>query len=288
MTLEISFEFFPPKNEKMEAALWRSVARLAPLAPEYVSVTYGAGGSTREKTHATVREIQTKTGIPAAAHLTCVSHSRDEVDALARSYWDHGIKKIVALRGDMPDGRPYRPHPNGYAYALDMVSGLKQIADFDISVACYPERHPESPGDDFEIDYLKRKIDAGANRALTQFFFDNDIFLRFRDHCAAAGINAPLVAGILPVTNFDQLLKFAGLCGASVPERLHRRFKGLDQDSETRRMVAFHEAITQIEALIAEGVSAFHFYTLNRAELTYAICHALGLRPNENRPAAVA
>ena len=288
MSIEISFEFFPPKNEKTAATLWRSVARLAPLAPEYVSVTYGAGGSTREKTHATVREIQTRTGLPTAAHLTCVSHTRDEVDALARSYWDNGIKKIVALRGDMPDGRPYRPHPDGYAYALDMVCGLKRIADFDISVACYPERHPESPGNHFDIEYLKRKTDAGASRALSQFFFDNDVFLRFRDRCAAAGIKVPLVAGILPVTNFGQLLKFAGLCGASVPDRLHRRFNGLDRDAETRHMVAFHEAITQVEALIGEGVTDFHFYTLNRAELTYAICHALGVRPRAPKPAAVA
>lgn len=279
-SLEISFEFFPPKTEKMEETLWRSIARLAPLAPSFVSVTYGAGGSTRERTHATVLRLQRETGLAAAAHLTCVGHRREEIDALAAQYWREGVRHIVALRGDLPDHNgPYRPDPNGYAYAVDLVAGLRRVADFEISVAAYPEGHPDAPSPTFEIDYLKRKIDAGASRAITQFFFDNDVFLRFRDQCAKAGIAATLVPGILPVTNFGQLLNFAAMCGASVPARLHHRFEGLDEDVETRRMVAFHEAISQVEGLRREGVEAFHFYTLNRADLTYAICHALGLRP---------
>ncbi|WP_073955870.1 methylenetetrahydrofolate reductase [Thalassospira sp. TSL5-1] len=280
--LRVSFEFFPPKTEKMEETMWRSIHRLAPLAPSFVSVTYGAGGSTRDRTHASVTRIQRETGIPAAAHLTCVGHTRDEIERIARTYWDEGIRSIVALRGDLPDsGDTYIPTPGGYDYAVDLVAGLKQIADFDISVSAYPETHPDAPSADFEIEYLKRKFDAGANRAITQFFFDNEVFLRFRDKCAKAGITAPIVPGILPVTNFAALLKFADMCGAQVPARLHHRFDGLDEDPETRRMVAFHEAISQVEGLIAEGVEDFHFYTLNRAELTYAICHALGIRTKQ-------
>jgi methylenetetrahydrofolate reductase (NADPH) len=277
--LRVSFEFFPPKTEKMEETMWRSIHRLAPLAPSFVSVTYGAGGSTRDRTHASVTRIQRETGIAAAAHLTCVGHTRDEIERIARTYWDEGIRSIVALRGDLPDaGDIYVPTPGGYDYAVDLVEGLKKIEDFDISVSAYPETHPDAPGADFEIDYLKRKFDAGANRAITQFFFDNDVFLRFRDKCDKAGITAPIVPGILPVTNFGALLKFAAMCGANVPQRLHHSFEGLDEDPETRRMVAFHESISQVEGLMAEGVTDFHFYTLNRAELTYAICHALGIR----------
>ncbi|MCC9620271.1 methylenetetrahydrofolate reductase [Thalassospira sp. MA62] len=279
--LTVSFEFFPPKTEKMEETMWRSIRRLAPLNPSFVSVTYGAGGSTRDRTHSSVTRIQRETGISAAAHLTCVGHTKEEIDAIARNYWNEGIRSIVALRGDLPDADgTYVPTPGGYAYAVDLVAGLKEINDFDISVSAYPEKHPDAPSADFEIDYLKRKIDAGATRAITQFFFDNEVFLRFRDKCVAAGITAPIVPGILPVTNFGSLLKFAGMCGASVPERLHWRFEGLDEDPDTRRMVAFHEAITQVEGLMKEGVSDFHFYTLNRAELTYAICYALGIRAN--------
>ncbi|MHC8492306.1 methylenetetrahydrofolate reductase [Thalassospira sp. SM2505] len=284
--LRVSFEFFPPKTEKMEETMWRSIHRLAPLNPSFVSVTYGAGGTTRDRTHGSVTRIQGETGIPAAAHLTCVGHTKEEIEEIARKYWDEGIRSIVALRGDLPDaGGVYTPTPGGYPYAVDLVAGLKAIADFDISVSAYPEMHPDAPSADFEIDYLKRKIDAGANRAITQFFFDNETYLRFRDKCDAAGINAPIVPGILPVTNFASLLKFADMCGASVPERLHWRFDGLDEDPETRRMVAFHEAISQVEGLMKEGVSDFHFYTLNRAELTYAICHALGIRGTDKAAA---
>ena len=284
--LKVSFEFFPPKTEKMEETMWRSIRRLAPLDPSFVSVTYGAGGTTRGRTHGSVTRIQKETGIPAAAHLTCVGHTKEEIDQIARSYWDEGIRSIVALRGDLPDeGDKYEPTLGGYAYAVDLVAGLKEIADFDISVSAYPETHPDAPSADFEIDYLKRKIDAGANRAITQFFFDNETFLRFRDRCVAAGIDAPIVPGILPVTNFGSLLSFADMCGASVPQRLHWRFEGLDEDPDTRRMVAFHEAISQVEGLISEGVTDFHFYTLNRAELTYAICHALGIRGPEQAAA---
>ncbi|MDP2698594.1 methylenetetrahydrofolate reductase [Thalassospira sp.] len=277
--IRVSFEFFPPKTEQMEETMWRSIHRLAPLNPSFVSVTYGAGGSTRDRTHSSVTRIQRETGIPAAAHLTCVGHTRDEIEQIARTYWDEGIRSIVALRGDLPEaGGRYIPTPGGYPYAVDLVEGLKKIADFDISVAAYPETHPDAPSAEFEIDYLKHKIDAGASRAVTQFFFDNDAFLRFRDKCAKAGITAPLVPGILPVTNFATLLKFADMCGAGVPDRFRWRFEGLDADPETRRMVAFHEAISQVEGLISEGVTDFHFYTLNRADLTYAICHALGIR----------
>jgi len=284
--LKVSFEFFPPKTEKMEETMWRSIRRLAPLNPSFVSVTYGAGGTTRGRTHGSVTRIQGETGIPAAAHLTCFGHTREEIDQIARSYWNEGIRSIVALRGDLPDaGDKYEPTPGGYAYAVDLVAGLKEIADFDISVSAYPETHPDAPSADFEIEYLKRKIDAGANRAITQFFFDNETYLRFRDKCVAAGIDAPIVPGILPVTNFGSLLKFADMCGASVPQRLHWRFEGLDEDPDTRRMVAFHEAISQVEGLISEGVTDFHFYTLNRAELTYAICHALGIRGPEQAAA---
>ena len=284
--LRVSFEFFPPKTEKMEETMWRSIHRLAPLNPSFVSVTYGAGGTTRDRTHGSVTRIQGETGIPAAAHLTCVGHTKDEIEQIARKYWDEGIRSIVALRGDLPDsGDTYEPTPGGYPYAVDLVAGLKEIADFDISVSAYPEMHPDAPSADFEIDYLKSKIDAGANRAITQFFFDNETYLRFRDKCDAAGITAPIVPGILPVTNFASLLKFANMCGASVPERLHWRFDGLDEDPETRRMVAFHEAISQVEGLMKEGVSDFHFYTLNRAELTYAICHALGIRGTDKAAA---
>lgn len=279
----VSFEFFPPKTEKMEQSLWQAVTRLAPLKPAFVSVTYGAGGSTRERTHATVRRIQGDTGIPAAAHLTCVGASRDEIDAVARDYWEAGIRHIVALRGDPPESSggvagKYEPHPQGYAYAVDLVAGLKQVADFEISVAAYPETHPEAPSADADLDNLKRKADAGATRAITQFFFDNGAFLRFRDRCAAAGIKAPIVPGILPITNFARAVEFAGRCGAAVPTEVADAFDGLDRDPETRQLIAAHVAVEQCRALLAEGVADFHFYTLNRADLTVAICHLLGVR----------
>ncbi|HRQ80060.1 MAG TPA: methylenetetrahydrofolate reductase [Azospirillaceae bacterium] len=279
----VSFEFFPPKTEKMEQSLWQAVTRLAPLKPAFVSVTYGAGGSTRERTHATVRRIQNETGIPAAAHLTCVGASRDEIDAVARHYWEAGIRHIVALRGDPPESAggvagKYEPHPQGYAYAVDLVAGLKRVADFEISVAAYPEIHPEALSADADLDNLKRKVDAGATRAISQFFFDNGAFLRFRDRCAAAGINAPIVPGILPITNFARAVEFADRCGAAVPVDVADAFDGLDRDPETRQLIAAHVAVEQCRALLAEGVADFHFYTLNRADLTVAICHLLGVR----------
>ena len=277
--LGVSFEFFPPKTEGMEQTLWKSILRLAPIGPNFVSVTYGAGGSTRDRTHATVRRILEETTLTPAAHLTCVAATRDEVDDVARAYWEAGVRHIVALRGDPPEaGTAYAPHPGGYRYAADLVEGLNRIADFDISVAAYPETHPEAPNADFDLDNLKRKIDAGAKRAITQFFFDTEVFLRFRDRVRRAGINAPLIPGILPVTNFAQVVRFAGMCGAGIPGWLSRLFESLDEDSETRKLVAAMVAGEQCRILAAEGVSNFHFYTLNRADLTFAMCHTLGLR----------
>ena len=278
--LSVSFEFFPPKTPKMEETLWQTVQRLAPLSPRFVSVTYGAGGSTRERTHATVERIARETGLEAAAHLTCVSATRGEIDEVARRYWDAGIRHVVALRGDPPEGDArYRPTPGGYAYAVDLVAGLKRIADFEISVAAYPETHPEAPGADFELDYLKRKIDAGASRAITQFFFDPETFLRFRDRVGGAGITVPLVPGILPVTNFATVVKFARACGTAIPAWLSDAFAGLDDDPETRKLIAANVACQQCRMLQSHGVTDFHFYTLNRADLSFAICHLLGLRP---------
>ena len=276
----VSFEFFPPGSEKMEQTLWRSIERLAPLHPRFVSVTYGADGSTRERTHGIVSRILRETDLTAAPHLTCVGASRGEIDDIARRYWDTGVRHIVALRGDPPkDSDGYTPHPEGYAYAADLVAGLKRVADFDVSVAAYPEVHPEAPSAAFDLDNLKRKLDAGASRAITQFFFDIEDFLRFRDRCAAAGIAAPIVPGILPITRFPQLQRFAEGCGASVPEWLVHRFDDLDDDAETRQLIAASVAIEQARELERYGVREFHFYTLNRSELTYAICHALGVRP---------
>ncbi|OAN53062.1 methylenetetrahydrofolate reductase [NAD(P)H] [Paramagnetospirillum marisnigri] len=277
--VSVSFEFFPPKTEKMQQALWDCVQRLEPLAPLFVSVTYGAGGTTRERTHDTVVRIARETKLKPAAHLTCVGHSRGEVDDIARRYWDEGIRHIVALRGDMPDGAPYAAHPDGYAYAVDLVAGLKRIADFEISVAAYPEKHPDAPDAGFDLDNLKRKIDAGASRAISQYFFDPSVFLAFRERCAKAGITVPVLPGILPVTNFAQVQKFSAACGASVPEWMADLFAGLDDDPETRRLVAATVAAEQCRILAAEGVDNFHFYTLNRADLAYAISHILGVRP---------
>jgi len=280
----VSFEFFPPNDAEMERTLWASIERLAPLAPRFVSVTYGADGSTRERTHNVVTRILGETTLTPAPHLTCIGAPREEILDVARRYWDAGVRHIVALRGDAPAGQGlYRPEPGGFAYAEDLVRGLRTVGDFEISVAAYPETHPEAPTPEFDLDRLKAKIDAGAQRAITQFFFDTDAFLRFRDRCAARGIEAELVPGILPITRFPQMLRFAKRCGASVPDWLAHRFDGLDDDPETRRMIAASVAIDQVRRLQQPGVQEFHFYTLNRAELAYAICHALGVRPAAGR-----
>jgi methylenetetrahydrofolate reductase (NADPH) len=276
----VSFEFFPPKDETMEKTLWESVERLAPLQPRFVSVTYGADGSTRARTHNIVTKVQKNTALTAAPHLTCIGAPREEILDIARDYWASGIRHIVALRGDPPAGTTkYVPHPEGFAYAVDLVKGLKSVANFELSVATYPEPHPESPSAQFELTNLKAKIDAGADRAITQFFFDAGLFLKFRDQCAAAGIKASIVPGILPITRFPQMLRMAQRCGASVPDWLAHRFDGLDEDADTRRLIAAAVAIEQVQELQKHGVEEFHFYTLNRAELSYAICHALGVRP---------
>ena len=277
----VSFEFFPPKDEQMERTLWESVQRFIPLRPQFVSVTYGADGSTRTRTHNIVTQIQRVTPLTAAPHLTCVGAPREEILDIARNYWAHGIRHIVALRGDPPQGASrYEAHPQGFPYAVDLVKGLKSVADFEISVATYPETHPEAPNADFELDNLKAKVDAGATRAMTQFFFDPDVFLRFRDRCVAAGIQAQIVPGIMPVTRFPAMLRMAQRCGTSVPDWLIQRFDGLDEDPETRRLIAASVAIEQVQQLQRHGVQNFHFYTLNRSELTYAICHCLGVRPS--------
>ena len=280
--VQVSFEFFPPNDEAMEQTLWASIERLAPLAPRFVSVTYGADGSTRDRTHRVISRVQRETRLTGAPHLTCIGASRGEILDVARHYWDEGVRHIVALRGDPPAGSgAYAPRADGFAYASDLVAGLKGVADFEISVAAYPETHPEAAGPEQDLANLKRKLDAGATRAITQFFFDTDRYLRFRDACARQGIGAPIVPGILPITRFPQLLRFAERCGATVPDWLAERFEGLEDDPETRRLIAAAVAIELVARLRREGVGEFHFYTLNRAELTYAICHALGLRPRE-------
>jgi methylenetetrahydrofolate reductase (NADPH) len=285
--IEVSFEFFPPADADMAATLWNSVERLAPLAPRFVSVTYGADGSTRERTHNVVTRVQRETSLVGAPHLTCVGASRGEILDIARMYWDQGIRHLVALRGDPPKGQVgYVPHPDGFAYASDLVAGLKTVADFDISVAAYPEVHPEAPSAEFDLENLRRKVDAGASRAITQCFYDTGLFLRFRDRCATAGIDTPIVPGILPITRFPQIVRFATRCGTSVPDWLKDRFEGLDDDADTRRMIAASVAIDQVQELGRQGVREFHFYTLNRAELTFAICHALGVRPAKQRAVA--
>ena len=285
--INVSFEFFPPSDTAMEATLWRSIERLVPLAPRFVSVTYGADGSTRAHTHHVVSRIHRETPLIGAPHLTCIGAARGEILDTARRYWDQGIRHIVALRGDPPQGvERYEPHPGGFAYAADLVAGLRSVGDFDISVAAYPETHPEAPSAQFDLENLKRKLDAGASRAITQFFFDTEVFLRFRDRCAAAGIRAPVVPGILPITRFPQVRRFAERCGASLPAWLEERFHGLEDDPETRRLIAASVAIEQVHQLERHGVRDFHFYTLNRAELTYAICHALGVRPGGQIPPA--
>ncbi len=277
---QVSFEFFPPNTAEMEETLWRSIKRLEPLAPRFVSVTYGAAGSARERTHRTVRRILAETGLVPAAHLTCAGSSRDEVDQVADAYWDSGVRHVVALRGDAPAGSgAYHPHPGGYVNASDLVGGLRARHDFNLSVAAHPEGHPEAPSMRADLDNLKRKIDAGASRAITQFFFDNDIYFRFVERAQRAGITVPIVPGIMPVTNFVQMRKFAAQAGASVPAQMGWLFEGLEQDPDTRRLVAATVAAEQCLSLAKQGVNEFHFYTLNRADLSYAICHILGLRP---------
>lgn len=277
--VNVSFEFFPPKTPKMEETLWNSVKTLEDLNPRFVSVTYGAGGSTRERTHKTVKRIVDETSLKPAAHLTCVGATRDEIDSVVRDYHDAGVRSIVALRGDPPEGASrYEAHPGGYANAAELVEGIRRIADFDISVAAYPEKHPDSATLAADLDNLKRKVDAGANRAITQFFFEPDQYFRFLDHCQSYGIDVPIVPGILPVTNYGTLRNFAKTAGASVPKWLGDLFDGLDDRPQTRSLVAATVAGEMVRRLYAGGVRDFHFYTLNRAELTYAICHMLGIR----------
>ena len=278
--IAVSFEFFPPKTDSMAETLWRSIETLAPLHPRFVSVTYGAGGSTRARTHATVERIVRETDLTAAAHLTCVDASRDEVDEVARSYWEAGVRHLVALRGDPPDpSQGFAPHPNGYANAAELVAGLRKVADFDISVACDPEVHPEADCPESDIDHLLRKIDAGANRAISQFFFSADCFFRFRDKVIALRPDVEIVPGILPVTNVAQARRFAGQCGTAIPTWMDQIFEGLDDLPAARQLVAATIAGELCGQLYAGGVRHFHFYTLNRAELAYAICHLLGVRP---------
>ncbi len=286
---EVSFEFFPPKSAEMEAKLWSAIRRLEPLGPGFVSVTYGAGGTTRQRTHATVERILKESRLTPAAHLTCVGASRDEIDAVAHRYWAAGVRHVVALRGDPPAGAEgYVPHPEGYPFAAELVAGLKRVADFEISVACYPEVHPEAKSAGHDLDNLKRKLDAGATRAISQFFLDAGAFLRFRDRAAAAGITAPLVPGILPITNVTRTLEFARACGADVPDWFAALFDGLDDDPQTRQCVAATIAAEQCRLLQDEGVDSFHFYTLNRAELTRAVCRLLGIVPGAPETAVAA
>jgi len=278
-SVAVSFEFFPPSDESMGQQLWNCVQRLAPLRPNFVSVTYGADGSTRTRTHECVLRILRETELVVAPHLTCVGASCAEVLGIAEDYWQQGVRHLVALRGDLPQQAGYRPPVGGFSFASELVGALARLAPFEISVAAYPEVHPEAASAAADLENLKRKIDAGASRAITQFFYDTAAFLRFRDRCAAAGVAAAIVPGILPITRFAQVTRFAQRCGASIPVWLRERFEGLDDDAETRRMIAASVAIEQVQELKAHGVSEFHFYTLNRAELSYAICHALGLHP---------
>ncbi|MEM9422029.1 MAG: methylenetetrahydrofolate reductase [NAD(P)H] [Pseudomonadota bacterium] len=281
-TLNVSFEFFPPKTEAMAETLWQSVEKLKELDPRFVSVTYGAGGSTRDRTHKTVARILKETDLSVAAHLTTVNATKAEVDDVLREYWNEGVRHIVALRGDPPEGlgTAYVPTKGGYANAAELTAGAKAIGDFEISVGCYPEKHPDSQTPEADIDMLKQKVDAGATRAITQFFYDNDVYERYVERVRAAGITIPILPGIMPVTSFKALRRMAGLCGASIPARLARLFENLDNDPETRRLVSAAMAAEQCLDLAERGVTDFHFYTLNRAEMSYALCHMLGIAPN--------
>jgi methylenetetrahydrofolate reductase (NADPH) len=289
-SIKVSFEFFPPKTAEMEETLWSSIERLAPLNPNFVSVTYGAGGSTRERTHATLARLLQETRLKPAAHLTCVAATKGDVDEVVRAYWDVGVRHVVALRGDPVGGvgTRYQPHPGGYERTCDLVAGIKRAGDFEVSVSAYPEKHPDAESLDADIDALKAKVDCGADRAITQFFFDNELFLRYLDRVRAWGIEIPIVPGILPVQNIKQASNFAARAGASVPEWLAARFEGLDEDVDTRRLIAAAVAAEQVIDLVDRGITEFHFYTMNRADLVYAICHLLGLRaqPQAQRAAA--
>jgi methylenetetrahydrofolate reductase (NADPH) len=279
--IAVSFEFSPPKTAAMEATLWSAIRKLEPLSPHFVSVTYGAGGSTRERTHATVCRILRETALKPAAHLTCVGAKKEEVDAIIRDYWDNGVRHIVALRGDPPvggAGAAYVPHPGGYSNGADLTAGIKSIADFEVSVSAYPEKHPESPTFEADLDMLQAKVDAGATRAMTQFFFDNDHYWRYMERVRARGINIPIVPGLIPIHNFKQVANFAGRCGTSIPAQLAERFQGLSDDQETADLVAAAVAVEQALDLVAGGVTEFHYYTLNRATLVFAICHLLGIK----------
>jgi methylenetetrahydrofolate reductase (NADPH) len=280
--LSVSFEFSPPRTDEAEVKLWEAIRRLEPLQPSFVSVTYGAGGSTRERTHQTVKRIVEETGLKPAAHLTCVGHSRGEIDDIVRGYWDAGIKHIVALRGDMPGMTgAYQAHPDGYKSTPELIAGIQKIAPFEVSVSFYPERHPDSPSHGHDIALLRKKMDAGATRALGQFCFDNDMTARFRDDAAAAGITIPVVPGVMPTTNFTGIARMAARAGASIPAWLARAYDGLDDDVETRRIVASAVLADQVQQLRARGFGQFHFYTLNQANLTYAACRILGISPKE-------
>ena len=286
---QVSFEFFPPKTSEMEETLWRSIRRLEPLQPEFVSVTYGAGGSTRERTHGTVKRIVQETSLAPAAHLTCVGASKAETDEVIRAYWEAGIRQIVALRGDMPElGAPYVPHPQGYQSTPELIEGIRKIADFDVIVSAYPEKHPESVSIEVDIDLLKRKVEAGATRAITQFVFDTETHARFLETVRGAGIDVPLVPGIMPTTNFKGIKRMASRCGASIPQWLEDYYVGLDDELETRKLIAAHVAAEQVNRLRTYGFDRFHFYTLNQADLTFAICNVLGLRKHPVVAAATA
>lgn len=290
--LHVSFEFFPPKTEAMQQKLWSAVKKLKPLAPDFVSVTYGAGGSTRERTHETVTRIITEASLPVAAHLTCVAATKSEVDSVLRGYWSAGVRHIVALRGDPPGGpgERYIPHPGGYANAADLAAAAKRIAAFEISVGCYPEKHPDSPSSAADIEFLRRKVDAGASRGITQFFYDNEVYYRYLDRVRAAGIEIPIVPGIMPITSFANVRKMADTIGATLPGRLVKLFQNLDEDPATRQLIAATVAAEQCLALAEQGVKHFHFYTLNRDDLAFALCAMLGVRPmkTKNTPGAAA
>jgi methylenetetrahydrofolate reductase (NADPH) len=286
-TSAVSFEFFPPKTPEMETQLWNAIRRLAPLRPHFVSVTYGAGGSTRDRTHATVKRIIEETDLKPAAHLTCVGAPKEAVNAVIRDYWTAGVRHIVALRGDMPEpGQAYAAHRDGYRSTAELVAAIRAIAPFEISVSAYPEKHPDSPSLEWDIEVLKAKMEAGASRAITQFAFDNELFARLRDRAEKAGIHVPIVPGLMPTTNFKGIARMAKRCGATVPDWLAALYEGLDEDLESRKLVATAVLVEQVRDLKAEGFDQFHFYTLNQAELTFAVCNMLGIKPVTQNPVA--